>query len=177
MNAKTELKPCPFCGTQTDESYHVSLRSHDDVINGGNIGYEIFCPCCGISMHEEYLSDLLERWNTRPAPAVEVKPLELEAAAKIIYERAMRYLRLDVPEWVDGGNSLAQDEARAIAAALSPQPPLSPQEAAGDFAADAVEILQVAIDNWNELHPGEPDEIFTDLQKRARAIAGGSDHD
>lgn len=44
--------------------------------------------------------------------------LSAEEAAKIIYERAMRYLRLDVPEWVEGGNSLAQGEARSIAATI-----------------------------------------------------------
>lgn len=43
---------------------------------------------------------------------------QVERAAKIIYERGMRYLRLDVPEWTEGGNSLAQDEARAAASEI-----------------------------------------------------------
>lgn len=51
---------------------------------------------------------------------------QVERVAKIIYERGMRYLRLDVPEWTEGGNSLAQDEARAAAheiiAAMQPTP-------------------------------------------------------
>lgn len=40
----------------------------------------------------------------------------IEEMAHVIYERGFRYLRLDVPEWVPMGNSLAQDEARATAA-------------------------------------------------------------
>ncbi|UWQ30207.1 hypothetical protein [Leisingera sp. M523] len=69
---------------------------------------------------------------SRPVPAVTVKPLDLEEAAQIIYERGMRYLRLDVPKWFPGGNSLAQNEARSIAAALSPQPSpqVTPEQAA-----------------------------------------------
>lgn len=36
-------------------------------------------------------------------------------------------------------------------------------------AQDAVAILDVAIDLWNSVHPDEPDEVFTDLQRRFRA--------
>lgn len=42
----------------------------------------------------------------------------IEEMAFVIYERGFRYLRLDVPEWVPLGNSLAQDEARATAEAV-----------------------------------------------------------
>lgn len=42
----------------------------------------------------------------------------IEEMAYVIYERGFRYLRLDVPEWVPLGNSLAQDEARATAVAV-----------------------------------------------------------
>ena len=35
-------------------------------------------------------------------------------------------------------------------------------------AKDAIEILDVAIDLWNGCYPDEPDEIFTDLQRRFR---------
>lgn len=37
-----------------------------------------------------------------------------------------------------------------------------------DPAKDAIEILEVAIDLWNSVYPDEPDEVFTDLQRRFR---------
>lgn len=49
------------------------------------------------------------------APVVTVKSEEI---AKIIYERGMLFLRTELPDWVEGGNSVAQDEARAIAARI-----------------------------------------------------------
>lgn len=44
-----------------------------------------------------------------------------------------------------------------------------------EIASDSVEILQVAIDNWNDLYPDEPDEIITDLQSRCRAASNPAD--
>lgn len=39
----------------------------------------------------------------------------VEELAEIIYQEAMLYLRYELPDWVEGGNSLAQDQARDTA--------------------------------------------------------------
>lgn len=41
-----------------------------------------------------------------------------ERVAQLVYERGMLYLRTELPAWVPGGNSLAQTEARAVAALI-----------------------------------------------------------
>lgn len=43
------------------------------------------------------------------------------------------------------------------------------RETVADVAKDAIEILDVAIDLWNSHYDDEPDEVFTDLQRRFRA--------
>jgi hypothetical protein len=43
---------------------------------------------------------------------------ERERVAQLVYERGMLYLRTELPAWVPGGNSLAQTEARAVAALI-----------------------------------------------------------
>ncbi|HET9511821.1 MAG TPA: hypothetical protein VFO80_11795 [Sphingomonas sp.] len=35
-----------------------------------------------------------------------------------------------------------------------------------EVAQDSVEILDVAIEQWNERYPREPDEVLTDLRRR-----------
>lgn len=37
-------------------------------------------------------------------------------------------------------------------------------------AVDAIEILDVLINEWNDAHPHEPEEIITCLQSRFRAV-------
>lgn len=41
-----------------------------------------------------------------------------ERVAQLVYERGMLYLRTELPAWTPGGNSLAQDESRAVAALI-----------------------------------------------------------
>lgn len=60
---KIDLQPCPFCGPQIEEECQPLLQETRDHIYDCALGYSIMCPCCGIEMHEEYLSDLLDRWN------------------------------------------------------------------------------------------------------------------
>lgn len=53
-------KPCPFT-CKSDLQFTASV----DVVDGFDHGFAIFCPSCGISMHDEYKCDLLDRWNKR----------------------------------------------------------------------------------------------------------------
>lgn len=59
-------KPCPFCGPQKDEQYAPCLREDRSVQHDYAIGYSILCPGCGIELHDEYLEDVLTKWDTRP---------------------------------------------------------------------------------------------------------------
>lgn len=60
-----DLKPCPFCGPQENEDYRPSLREERCLIHEYQIGTSVFCPCCGVSLHDEYQDDTVTRWNTR----------------------------------------------------------------------------------------------------------------
>jgi len=55
-----ELKPCPFACKED-----LIFTEQRDCADGYAHGYTIFCPSCGIDMHDEYKDDLVSRWNTR----------------------------------------------------------------------------------------------------------------
>ncbi len=60
------LKPCPFCGPQKNEDPEVVLSECRDMEHDYARYYSIFCPSCAIEMNDEYLRDLVGRWNRRP---------------------------------------------------------------------------------------------------------------
>ena len=59
---KPEFLPCPFCGLPPFEGTHhdESLWSHN-VVEWQDVG----CRHCGVSMSDEDLSALVNRWNRR----------------------------------------------------------------------------------------------------------------
>ena len=84
---KTELKPCPFCGPQTREGYGVTLREVRDITSADkrehyDIGYEVECVACGVSVHGEYQSEAVNAWNTRDGKA----PSDEDAQAAADYD-------------------------------------------------------------------------------------------
>ena len=59
------LECCPFCGPQPDGIDNLTLGETKDVRDGYILGYVIHCPKCEYDMHEEFQTDLLNKWNTR----------------------------------------------------------------------------------------------------------------
>lgn len=68
MSDAPTLKPCPF-----DGNTELMFIEERDVVDGFSHNYSIRCPTCGISMHDEYMSELVERWNTRKRRLRKVK--------------------------------------------------------------------------------------------------------
>lgn len=74
----SELKPCPFCG-----SNRVSFRTTPDMDTNGQF-HSISCNDCGAGSREKYAvetcplfyEELRIAWNTRPAPAATDKGLK-----------------------------------------------------------------------------------------------------
>ena len=55
MSNDTELKPCPFCGSQPQDQYY----------SGVHVG--VFCPGTGCPI--QYDTMAITEWNTRPTPS------------------------------------------------------------------------------------------------------------
>lgn len=62
----SDLKPCPFCGPQKDDDREPCLCECRDMKHDYARWYTILCPSCGIEMNDEYLRDLVDRWNCVP---------------------------------------------------------------------------------------------------------------
>ena len=65
MSESFYLECCPFCGPQPDGIDNLTLGETKDVRDGYILGYVIYCPTCAYEMHEEFLEDLLTKWNYR----------------------------------------------------------------------------------------------------------------
>lgn len=214
MSEKTELLPCPFCGSD-----RVTVWNIRD-------GMEAVCKDCksrGTSTFhgpglKDNPNDTWERavaaWNTRPAPAVAVKPLEWWSpsernnqthGAKTIFGtyyvgicggRHNAWIELfhesgDIEQWegeTRGSLIEAQMDAQRhyqtrILSALSPQPPLSPQEAAKVLLEWSGENMAPAAKGpfvMAYLSCGEapdPNGLHKGWIAALRAIAGGGDHE
>ena len=97
---RAELKPCPFCGDAME------WRAGDYAAHTSQVDNP-----CPIALHGFTDSD---KWNTRTPPQVKVGALE-----RIIWS-AMVWAREnpgpdEIPEYTDGGNSYAENEARVAA--------------------------------------------------------------
>ena len=137
MTEQTELKPCPFCGGEA-----IWVDAHN--IQCGNASC-LQPHVCALDGNPDQF------WNTRPAPAVAVKPLTFsdEGFAHNGLGTMYRITWHNDPEvgWLlyrhEGSiktglrahedreqlEKLAtEDNERRILSALSPHPPLSPQE-------------------------------------------------
>jgi len=60
VNASPFIDICPFCSTQPQ------FTCTRDMTDNFDHGYTLFCEVCGIEMHDEYESEVIERWNKRP---------------------------------------------------------------------------------------------------------------
>ncbi|MFE3839191.1 hypothetical protein [Pseudogemmobacter sonorensis] len=83
----------------------------------------------------------------------------IEAAAKLIYERGMLFMRTGKPAWVERGNSIAQTEARRLAREILEMTTPSQGEtpAAAEPVAGWPERIWADQDNltWVEADPNE----------------------
>jgi hypothetical protein len=65
MSDSFYIECCPFCGPQQDGISQVTLGETRDMRDDYILGYVMHCPECEYEMHEEFLVDLLNKWNTR----------------------------------------------------------------------------------------------------------------
>lgn len=153
MTEQTELLPCPFCG---------SSRIVDI-----NIGERCTCSDCGATVYG------IDQWNTRPAPAVAVKPLEwrdydgnvsgvvlaCSSIGTYFIERELTWYKLTLGSdpvseawsvrWLK--EDAERDHERRILSALSPQPPVTPEQAARDeIWNEAIEDAAELASEWQE---------------------------
>lgn len=89
-----ELKPCPFCGCTKINEYAESVDVGDEYANIFN--YIVECPDCQCSRGDSRTSDVIKRWNTRPA----------EDALKAEVERLKNKLALVKKHIVDNRDAL-----------------------------------------------------------------------
>lgn len=60
----TELKPCPFCGEESD----IYLGDSTDGYIRGTQYIEAYCNRCGARIKGHLVSETIEAWNTRANP-------------------------------------------------------------------------------------------------------------
>lgn len=60
----TELKPCPFCG----EESNIYLGDSTDGYIRRTQNVEVYCNKCGASIKRHLVSEAIEAWNTRSNP-------------------------------------------------------------------------------------------------------------
>ncbi|MBP2290764.1 Lar family restriction alleviation protein [Azospirillum rugosum] len=86
MSDKTELKPCPFCGPQTDDGKRIVLLEEREA-DGFVRGYTVRCDNCGVEHSDEYEHEAIAAWNRRAsstAPAASVTEAELSAGVRAL---------------------------------------------------------------------------------------------
>lgn len=62
---RPQLRDCPFCHTKGSDNEKLYLMENHVVYAGGSYAasYSIFCTECGVELHDEYLDDLVSKWN------------------------------------------------------------------------------------------------------------------
>lgn len=69
MMINLKLKDCKVCGAaQDDDSGGVQLQSVNHIYgpelkDSYEVGYSVFCCSCGLTIHDEYLEDVINMWN------------------------------------------------------------------------------------------------------------------
>jgi hypothetical protein len=62
-NQRPDLRDCPFCGTKGSDDGKILVTADADLFDGFHYSFSIRCMGCGISLHDEYLSEVVRLWN------------------------------------------------------------------------------------------------------------------
>ena len=87
MTYQSELLPCPFCGATPHRG--LGKKKHDQLHGEPYQDTIIKCPHLCAKM-EGGKQSVIERWNTRPAPAVTVTDDMVEAATLALLDHEVR---------------------------------------------------------------------------------------
>lgn len=82
------LKPCPFCGSESMLGEVRPATSKSPSLFG------ITCIHCGAEMTDEFVPELIQRWNTRVTATASIDKEVMAGAVQQVMERVPNALKM-----------------------------------------------------------------------------------
>lgn len=82
------LKPCPFCGSESMLGEVGPATSKSPPLFG------ITCIHCGAEMTDEFVPELIQRWNTRVTATASIDKEVMAGAVQQVMERVPNALKM-----------------------------------------------------------------------------------